>query len=775
MVSKGTKKMLSIFLGVSMCAVNVVPAFAETVPNVQAQAEQIVSKMTLEEKVGQMMMPDFRNWNKSSVNTDGQLTVENSNEPQGFTEMNDEVAGVIQKYHLGGVILFQPNVQNTEQTVRLTEGLQKASPKIPLLLTIDQEGGLVTRLMSGTVMPGNMALGATNDSNISYNVGKAIGEELNALGINTNFAPDMDVNLNPNNPVIGVRSFGGDPDLVSRMGIGYIKGLMDAKVIGTIKHFPGHGDVATDSHLGLPLVNKPIEELNKVELKPFKAASDAGVDMIMTAHIEYPTLDNTQVVSKLDGSNIYLPATLSKKILTDLVRGQFGFKGVVVTDALNMKAIADNFGQEEAVIRCINAGVDIALMPAQMWNLDEVKNFDKVYNAVINAVKDGTIAQSRIDEAVTRIITLKIKREILNPNGTAGIRTIDQKIDDAKAVVGSAAHKAIEKEAADKAVTLVKNDNNILPFKLAEGSNVVLFGNSYPSATNRLKSMTNGLTEVMSAQGIKNVNIKTFDYNTSSKNCYKTLTEEMKAAVDGANYVVLGTYNVNDNEDRKAFSNAVLEYAKSKNKPAAVISIRNPYDLSYLNNVQAYIATYGAYGTNEGSPVMPNISAGIRAIFGLVNPTGKLPVALPDAANAGKNLYEIGFGLIYNTTIEQANELIAKASKSLSIDDYNAALKFVNDLPNCEAKTTLLNKLAEVKKAIDTKNSNPTDNKNNDNTKDNNNTNNTTTQNTTNTSSEAIASSLPKTGSPVDFSSLLALGVSLVAAGGYGIRKKKAR
>lgn len=702
MKSKKLSKFIAIAMAAFMVLGNTPTAFAGTTASntvttattAEQQAQQVVAGMTLEEKVGQMMMPDFRNWSKTVINN-GVPTIENNETNPGFTVMNDEVAGIIQKYHLGGVILFQPNVQTTEQTVRLTDGLQKAS-KIPLLLSIDQEGGYITRLVSGTNMPGNMALGATNDPNTSYKVGKAIGEELHALGINTNFAPDMDVNINPNNPVIGVRSFGGDANLVSKMGVGYIHGLMDASEIGTIKHFPGHGDVGTDSHTGLPLVNKPVDVINQVELKPFKAAVDAGVDMIMTAHIQYPTLDDTQVVSKKDGSKIYLPATLSKKILTDVVRGQFGFKGVVVTDALNMGAIADNFGQSEAVIRAINAGTDIALMPAQMWNLDQVKDFDKVYNDVINAVKDGTIPESRINESATRIITLKIKRGIYNPNGTADTKTVDEKIANANAIVGSAEHKAIEKDAAEKAVTLVKNDNNILPFKLSEGSNVVTFA----TYDDRVQAMTDGINQVMAAKGIKNVNIKSFDYYSSSKVFNTSLTDEMKSAIDNSNYIILGTYTIPSNtaDARNAFPNAVLEYAKSKNKPVAVMSIKDPYDLRYLNNVQAYVAVLGAYGT-----AMPNVSAGIRGIFGLFNPTGVLPVVIPDASNPGKNLYEIGHGLSYTDTNDKANQLVNTAKNNLSIADYTSALDCVNNLPNNDTKTSLLATLAEVKKSMDAK------------------------------------------------------------------------
>ena len=207
--------------------------------------QNAIDGMTIEEKVGQMLMPDYRNWDGENV-----------------TEMLPEIEAQIQEYHLGGVILFRENVVTTEQTTKLVADYQKASEKYGMLMTIDQEGGIVTRLQSGTDMPGNMALGATRSPELAQNVGHAIGEELASLGINMNFAPDMDVNNNPDNPVIGVRSFGEDPELVADLGIAYTKGLQETGVAATAKHFPGHGDTAVDSHLGLPEVPYDKERLN---------------------------------------------------------------------------------------------------------------------------------------------------------------------------------------------------------------------------------------------------------------------------------------------------------------------------------------------------------------------------------------------------------------------------------------------------------------------------------------------------------------------------------
>ncbi len=273
----------------------------------ETDVKTIVEGMSVEEKVGQMLMPDFRNWQRQG-----------ESKATGFTEMNDEVGSIIQKYHLGGVILFAENVVGTEQTVRLIDGLQNASTELPLFITIDQEGGIVTRLQTGTNLPGNMALGATRSEKYAYQTGKIIGEELSSLGVNVNFGPSLDVNNNPDNPVIGVRSYSSNPELVSKLGIQTIKGLQRTDIAATAKHFPGHGDTATDSHYGLPLVTHDKDRLHAVELLPFQNAIDEGVDMIMTAHVQFPAFDDTTYISKKDGQEILVPATLSKKVLTGL-------------------------------------------------------------------------------------------------------------------------------------------------------------------------------------------------------------------------------------------------------------------------------------------------------------------------------------------------------------------------------------------------------------------------------------------------------------------------
>lgn len=576
----------------------------------------MIKKMTLEEKVGQMIMPSFRKWQDRDV-----------------TEINDEIARTIKEYHLGGAILFRENVVGTEQTARLVDQLQNAAGDIPLLIAIDQEGGRVVRLQSGTTMPGNMALGAAGSPEDTYAVGKAIGEELDALGINVNMAPVLDVNVNPDNPVIGIRSFGSDSQLVADMGVAYVNGLHDAGIIATVKHFPGHGDTDVDSHLGLPSVPHDLTRLKEVELKPFQQAFNQKVDMVMTAHVTFPAIDNTRAISRLDGQEISIPATLSYQVLTGLVRDEMGFDGVIITDALEMKAIADHFGPQEAALRAIKAGADIALMPADL---------DQAYQGLLAEVKSGEIPESRIDQSVKRLIRLKLAGGIVKISGGKFVpgdkvtKDLAERLKVAGDVVGSADHREIEKKAAEKAVTLLKNEGNTLPFKLEDGKNVVLFA----PWDDRLNLMNQELKRIIDEKGFRHVNVKGFNYQDLT-----SLTDEQKQAVDAADYVVLGSYSYDvlsrtpGKHWAPDFALSVARYAFLSKKPLAVMAIRNPYDIMYMPGIKAYIAVYGAA---EG----PNIPAGIDVIFGQVNPQGRLPVSIPNSSGT-RVLYQAGAGLTY--------------------------------------------------------------------------------------------------------------------------------
>ncbi|MCY7844350.1 glycoside hydrolase family 3 protein [Bacillus haynesii] len=605
---------------------------AEAKQRPEQNIKQMVSSMSLEEKIGQMLMPDFRNWKKKGESS-----------AKGLTEMNDEVAGIIQKYRLGGVILFAENVTGTEQTVRLTDGLQKASPDIPLFITIDQEGGIVTRLESGTNLPGNMAVGASSSSKNAFRSGKIIGKELVSLGINVNFSPVLDVNNNPDNPVIGVRSFSSKPELTSKLGIQMMKGLQDEQMIATAKHFPGHGDTAVDSHYGLPLVPHNEKRLRSVELAPFQKAIDAGIDMIMTAHVQFPAFDDTTYKSKKDGEDIMVPGTLSKKVMTDLLRKDLGFKGVVVTDALNMKAVSDNFGQEEAVVMAVKAGVDIALMPAQVTSLETEKNLARVFEALLTAVKKGEIPIEQIDQSVERILRLKINRGIIDHTGS---EPLQKKIKYALKTVGSNKHVKSERKMARESVTILKNDKSTLPFKPKKGDTVLILA-PYEEQTAAIAKTISKIKK----------NIKVVE----SRFAEKTFDEEIQKKIDEADYVITGSYVVKNDpvvndgviddsiQDSSkwatAFPRAAMKYAQANGKKFVLMSLRNPYDTANFEEAKAVIAVYGFKGYANGRFRQPNIPAGVEVIFGKAKPKGTLPVDIPSVTRPGEILYPYGYGL----------------------------------------------------------------------------------------------------------------------------------
>ncbi|MGE6631819.1 glycoside hydrolase family 3 protein [Bacillus sp. NPDC077027] len=603
-------------------------------------AKQIVQSMTLDEKIGQMLMPDFRHWQTKDETT-----------PTGLTKMNDEVADIVKKYHLGGVILFAENVTGTEQTVKLTHEFQKASPTIPLLISIDQEGGIVTRLETGTHFPGNMSIGAARSKKNAYQTGKIIGKELKTLGINTNFSPVLDVNNNPNNPVIGVRSFSSDPKLVSELGLQTMKGLQKQDTISTLKHFPGHGDTAVDSHYGLPLVKHGIDRLKKVELYPFQQAINAGADMVMTAHVQFPAIDDTTYTSKKDGEDIMVPATLSKKVITHLLKEEMGFQGVVVTDALNMKAIADNFGQEEAVIMALKAGVDIALMPAPVTSLKTEKNLESVFKSVKETIQSGEIPLSQINQSVEKIIHLKIKRGIITKQKQINL---EKKIKQAQRMVGKKSHLKTELKMAQAGTTILKNNHKTLPFKPKKKDHVLVMA-PYEDQT---EAMSKTIESLINQKKIKPVSIETYAFAD------KTFSSQTGDQLAKADYIITGSYVVqndpavndgviDDNvQDPKkwatAFPRAVMKEAKTQNKQHVIMSLRNPYDAANFEEAEALIAVYGFKGYSNGRFKQPNIPAGIDIIFGAATPKGRLPVDIPSVTNPDQVLYPFGYGLNMN-------------------------------------------------------------------------------------------------------------------------------
>jgi len=382
------KKLLSILLAT---------IFVSNLTACACSPHQIEKVMSLDEKIGQKIVLDFRSWNDGDTQ-------------KPVTEINDEIRQIISKYHIGGVILFAQNFVNKEQAKRLISDLQKAaieSGNPPLIIAVDQEGGRVERFSFDRKKLKNNADIKTSEE--AFEKGKFIANELKTLGINCDFAPVVDVNSNPLNPVINVRSFGNNADIVSEFGQKFLEGLHSQNIMGVAKHFPGHGDTSVDSHFSLPSVNKTLEELESLELKPFKALINSGVDMVMTAHIELPQVDQNTAISKKDGTKICIPATLSKVILKDILRDKLNFNGVIISDAMNMKAISENFGECESAKMAINAGIDILLMPVILRSKDDIANLEKLINRIKDSVNNGEISEKNIDLSVERILKLKEK------------------------------------------------------------------------------------------------------------------------------------------------------------------------------------------------------------------------------------------------------------------------------------------------------------------------------------------------------------------------------
>ena len=608
--------------------------------------DEKISNMTLDEKIGQMLMLEFRNWEDEN----GEL--------KEVTELNDDIKNAISKYKIGGVILFAENVRDTEQTTKLTHNIQKAAIESgldPLLISIDQEGGIVVRLGTGTSLPGNMALGASRDKKLAYEYGKIIAEEIKALGINVNLAPVMDTNNNPNNPVIGLRSISSDPNLVGELGSEVVKGLQDNGVSAAIKHFPGHGDTATDSHLGLPVVDKSYEEVKNLELIPFDKAAKEGVDMIMTAHISYPQLEKDTVISKKDGSVIGIPATLSDDIITGIIRKKMNYDGIVITDAMKMQAIADHFGEEEAVIMAIRAGVDIPLMPALLQKNEDLLKLDSIINRIKSEIELGNISENQLNNSVYRILDLKYRRGILDLDQYN--KPIEEKIENALKVVGNKEHFEKQREITDKAITVTKNINNALPMYPKKGEKVLI----YTPYENEVPGFNYGF-EKLQEEGVidKDAKLDVFTFQ-NYKDKSKEAEEILKNYAKEYDYIIavseIGRANqLSKNDWLAEIPDMLTTFAKENNKKSAIISIGKPYDLDRYKNSDAHILAYGSKGmdpTEKGKdPVKtfgPNIPYSLDVVFGKVSSKGKLPVDVPELDEnyeyTDKIAYEIGYGL----------------------------------------------------------------------------------------------------------------------------------
>lgn len=605
------KKKLSLFMAMCMTISTIVCATNPMTANAADGIKAMVDSMTTEQKVAQMLMPAIRYWDEGK-------------EKIGVTELNDAQKELLRRYSFGGVIVFAQNCQNAAQTTSLIKSMQQANLEggatSSLLVSIDQEGGYITRLNTGTAMPGNMAIAATGNPENAYRAASVIGNELAVQGINVDFGPVMDVNNNPDNPIIGVRSFSDNPKVVATYGAKYIEGLHSNGVMAALKHFPGHGDTATDSHTGLPLIDKTYGELKQLELVPYASAAKQA-DFIMTAHIQYPKIETQTYKSISTGEEIYLPATLSKTILTDILRKDIGYKGVIITDAMDMDAISAHFDEQDSARLAINAGADMILMPVDLSSTKGIENMDKYIAGVVAQVESGTISKARVDESVYRILKTKAKYGLLNDDSLNVMKKsarITPSETLAENTVGSSEHHAIEWNIAVEAITAVKNDS---AFPVTSDKKVVVL---YPD-TNMANSIVYGI-EIAKA-----TNVDVNSDNIQSV-CLKNMGDEsVISAINGADVVIMISVDFTNQE----LANKLVAKTHENGGKFILLSAKLPYDVTMCPEADGVVACYCPKGMPEIPSGKPNskqyganIPAAIFTLFGGSNPTGKLPVTI---------------------------------------------------------------------------------------------------------------------------------------------------
>ncbi|MEO3872778.1 glycoside hydrolase family 3 protein [Nonomuraea sp. B12E4] len=574
-----------------------------------------IASMSLEEKVGQLFAANVYG---ESGDTTSPADVAANQTMYGPDIRNGD--DLIARYKLGAILYFRwsNNLNDPVRTAGLSNDLQRAAlaqpAGIPLLIATDQEHGAVYRLDEPfTAFPGQMALGATRSAAQALAAGKATGQELAAIGINQNYAPVADVNIDPGNPVIGVRSFGEDPGLVSDLTRASVRGLQQGGVSASVKHFPGHGDTINDSHDSVPWIFHTKEEWERIDAPPFRAGIAAGADMIMTAHVIMPYLQSDCDVVTQEGCD---PATLDPEIMTGLLRDELGYDGVVVTDSLSMQGVRDKYGDDRIPVLALKAGVDMLMM---VDDTTSTLSLEVAYNAVLDAVRSGELTEERIDESVHRILLLKRKRGFFHG---------DQQVDERKVPdrVGTRAHEALARTVAEHSVTLVRNDNGVLPLRNTR-QRVLVTG--YRNVTP--PSVKIPPAERL-ARAISDLGATTELFETGTAPGAATIDAAV-ARADSSDAVVVTTVNAAGSAAQRNLVNALL----ATGKPVAVVAARNPYDIAGLPGASTYLATY--------SWEKPAMEATARVLFGLAKPKGKLPVTIPAAD--GSVLYPYGHSLRY--------------------------------------------------------------------------------------------------------------------------------
>ncbi|CAL9468568.1 glycoside hydrolase family 3 protein [Streptomyces griseomycini] len=561
----------------------------------------LVSRMTLEEKVGQLFV--MRVYGHSATDPD-QADVDANLREIGVRT----AAELLEKYRVGGIIYFAwaHNTREPHQIADLSNGIQKASlglPRgLPVLVSTDQEHGIVARVGEpATLFPGAMAVGAGGSRSDARTLGRIAGRELRALGIRQNYSPVADVNVDPANPVIGVRSFGSEPGAVARLVAAEVAGYQHSGVAATAKHFPGHGDTVDDSHAKLPYIHHTREEWERLDAPPFEAAIAAGIDSIMTAHIVVPSLDGSED-----------PATLSRPILTGILREELGYDGVVVTDSLGMEGVRTKYGDDRVPVLALKAGVDQLLNPPSL---------DVAWNAVLRAVRDGELTEDRLDESILRVLRLKAKLGLFE-DPYVSHAGVDR-------AVGTRAHLAAADRVAERTTTLLVNEGGLLPLSRRRQPKLLVVGADPASPSGTTGPPTGVLADALTGLGFTATALSTGTAPSAA-----TVAAAVAAARD-ADAVVVGTYNVTAGSRQKT----LVEQLLATGRPVVAVAIRNPYDVAHLPGVPAYLAAY--------SWTDVELRAAARVIAGRVDPRGTLPVPVQRADDPATVLYPVGHGLRY--------------------------------------------------------------------------------------------------------------------------------
>ncbi|ASN28349.1 beta-N-acetylhexosaminidase [Streptomyces pluripotens] len=598
-----------------------VPTAASTTAPDDSRLRALISRMTLPEKVGQLFV--MRVYGHSATAPD-----------QSDVDANLAEAGVrtaaelIARYRVGGVIYFTwaHNTRNPHQIADLSNGIQRASldqPRgLPVLIAADQEHGAVCRIgRPATLFPGAMAIGAGAQGRTvllqeggggggvddgcrdAHALGRISGAELRAMGVNQDYSPDADVNVNPANPVIGVRSFGADPDAVAALVAAEVTGYQRARVAATAKHFPGHGDTSVDSHHGFPVITHTRKRWEALDAVPFRAAIAAGVDSIMTAHIEFPALDAS-------GD----PATLSHPVLTGILRGELGYDGVVVTDSLRMAGVRTKYGDDRVPVLALKAGADQLLDPPSI---------DVAWHAVLQSVQNGELTEARLDESILRILRLKTRLGLFD-DPYASRSDIDR-------VVGTEAHLAAADRVAERTTTLLVNEGGLLPLRPRAGHRVLVAGADPASPSGTTGPPTRVLATALAELGFTATALPTGSSPSDA------IVAEAVAAARDADTVVVATYDVMADGSQQT----LVEELLATGRPVVAVAVRNPYDVACFPAVQGFLATYCWTDTA--------LRAAARVIAGRVSPRGRLPVPVRRADDSTQVLYPIGYGLTYET------------------------------------------------------------------------------------------------------------------------------